>query len=697
MPEGELLLEVRCEEIPARMLPPAIEELRTRVLEELTARGLAPREIITGFTPRRLALAAVGLAEREPDRIEQIVGPPARAAFDETGEPTAAALGFARRCGVAPSALSRVHTERGEYLTAEVRHVGRSTATLLAEVLPGLLGSLSWDRTMTWADGLGPWVRPVHGVLARFAGNTVPFQLFGVASGSTSSGHPVLSPRAFTVEGWSDYRARLESHGIVVSFDARREALARRLGEAAMTLGGELVPDAVLLDKLTAICEIPGVVAGRFDERFLDLPHEVLITSLRDHQSAFTVQTGGRLLAGFLTVMDRPDDPAGRVRAGNEWVVDARLADARFFHDEDRKQRLGDRVERLGRLTFHAELGSFADKSERVGRLIAVLADVLGWSSEAAAAAEAGRLAKADLTTEMVKEFTSLQGTIGGVYAREEGLPDAVWQAIYDQYRPAGVDDPIPRGRVGQLLALADRLDTLVGIFGVGLIPTGSKDPFGLRRTAQGLVRIVLEAGLPLDLDLAAAQAVVGYGGRLKRTGEEVLGSLRPFLQERVRHWLGRAGLAYDEIEAALAVGGAQLPDIEARARALNAVRSEPGFHAVVLAAKRIANILRDQTEYDLEPGRLVEEAEKALHRASLELRDSVLAAEGKAQYEACLRSIAGFADVLERFFVEVLVMDENRDLRHNRLALLQSIQRTLSRTARLTEMVVDRSELRQG
>ncbi len=695
MPPGELLLEVRCEEIPARMLPPAIRELATRVFEELMACNLGPREVVTGFTPRRLALAVRGLSEREPDRVEQVLGPPAGVAFGAAGEPTAAALGFARRCGVEPTALVRLATERGEYLAAEVRRAGQPTVALLAELLPKVLRALSWDKTMTWGNGVGPWVRPVHGVVARFGEAVVAFELFGVASSSTTAGHRLLSPRPFAVSGWSDYTSKLLRRGIVVGFEARREALARRLGEAAVALGGELVPDPELLDKLTAICEIPGVLAGRFAEPYLELPREVLVTSLRDHQSAFTVQSGGGLLPAFLTVMDRPDDPAGRVQAGNEWVVEARLADARFFYDEDRKRRLAERVERLGQLTFHTELGSFADKTERVQRLVAVLGEALGWSSEAPAAVGAAGLAKCDLTTEMVKEFTSLQGAMGGVYAREEGAPEAIWQAIYDQYRPMGMDDPLPRGRVGLLLGLADRIDTLVGIFGLGLVPSGSKDPFGLRRAAQGLVRIVLEAELPLDLDLAAAQAVVLYGGRLRRSGEDVLASLRPFLHDRVRAQLGRAGLAYDEIEAALAVG-AQLADVEARARALHTVRSEPAFLAVVLAAKRIANILRDQTEHELDPQRLVEDAERDLYRASLELRDAVFTAEANGEYEACLRSIAGFADVLERFFVNVLVMDENRDLRHNRLALLQSIQRSLSRTARLTEMVVDRSELRK-
>ncbi len=697
MPAGELLLEVRCEEIPARMLAPAMQELKTRVLEELMARSLPPREMVTAFTPRRLTLAVRGLAEQEPERVERVTGPPVGVAFDAEGRPTAAGLGFARRCGVEPGALQRLQTARGEYVAAEVRRPGAPTAAVLAELLPRLLSSLSWDKTMRWGCGRGPWVRPPHGIVALFGDEVVAFELFGVASGASTCGHPILSPKPFAVTGWSDYRTKLARRDIVVGFEARREALTRRLAEAALELGGELVPDPELLDRLTAVCEIPGVVAGRFSEEFLGLPREVLVTTLRDHQSAFSVQAGGGLIAAFLTVMDRPHDDSGRVRAGNEGVVEARLADARFFHDEDRKTPLAARLPRLAQLTFHARLGSFADKSERVRKLAADLVSALEWRDLAGPLDEAARLAKCDLTTEMVKEFTSLQGTMGGVYAREEGLPELVWQALYDQYRPLGAEDAIPRGRVGQLLGLADRLDSLVGIFGLGLVPSGSRDPFGLRRQAQGLVRIVLEGRIPIDLDLAAARAVVLYGGLLERNGEQVLAALRPFLHDRVRTVLGRQGLAYDEIEAALAVGGAQLPDVQARARALHAVREEPSFLAVVLAAKRIANILKDQAEHELDPRRFVEEAERNLYEASLRLRQEVLEAEERREYESCLRSIAAFADVLERFFVEVLVMDENRERRHNRLALLQSIQRILSRTARLTEMVVDRAELRKG
>jgi glycyl-tRNA synthetase beta chain len=697
MPKGELLLEVRCEEIPARMLAPAITELEAGVRDALTAVGLAPSSTAASFTPRRLWLEFKGLPRREADRRTQEVGPPVSVSFDQAGEPTPAAIGFAKRCGVGPQALRRVALDKGEYVAVDLEVEGRATSDVLAEILPAKIAALNWPKTMRWGSGEGPWVRPVHGLVALFEGEVVPFTLFGIESGDTTCGHPVLSPRPFVVRSATDYRAKLKRRRIEVDFDARRNRIAAGLNELATALGGEVTQDSELLDKLTAICEIPGVVSGVFDEEFLKLPHEVLVTSLRDHQSAFGVRDGDALLAAFLTVMDRPSDPAGRVSAGNEWVVAARLADARFFLQEDRKRSLGEHAKDLDNLTFHVKLGSYGEKSERVRQLVQSLCDELGWAKQRQAAETATALLKADLTTEMVKEFTSLQGVVGGVYARADGAKEEVWQAIYDQYLPVAATDGIPRGRVGIVCGIADRIDTLVGIFGLGLKPTGSRDPFGLRRAAQGLVRIVLESGLPIDLDLVAAQAALLYGERLERHRDEVLSDLRPFLEDRVRHLLGLEGYAYDEIEAGLAVGFGNLPDLKARVRALHDMRNDRGFLAVVLAAKRIANILKDTKEQEFREDLLKEDAENALFAASRDLRAEVEAAEANRAYDLCLRSIAEFADVLERFFTEVLVMDENRELRQNRIALLQSIQRTLSRTARLTEMVVDRAVLRKG
>ncbi|HYO11755.1 MAG TPA: glycine--tRNA ligase subunit beta [Thermoanaerobaculia bacterium] len=700
MPRGEYLLEVRSEEIPARMLEAGTRELATRVFEELMARGLGPREVETGYTPRRLVLILAGLPEREPDREEQVMGPPVRAAYAADGSPTQALLGFAKRTGLEPDQLSKVQTEKGEYLAATKKIAGRPTGEVLAEIVPRILAGISWAKTMRWGSGEGPWVRPVHGVISLLDGQVVPFELLGVAAGDETVGHPILSPEPFRISGVEGYKSQLAGRSIEVSPAERRRILLDAMSARAGELGGRLTEDTELLHKLAAICEIPGVMEGRFDDSFLDLPAEVLTTSLRDHQSAFTVTAGnghgeGRLLPYFLTVMDRPDDPAGRARSGNEWVVAARLADARFFYGEDRKAGLARRAEQLARLTFQEKLGSYATKTERLVGLAEALCDQLGLPEEKPRAAEAARHLKVDLATEMVKEFTSLQGIMGGIYAREEGHPEEVWQAVYDQYMPASTDDRIPRGRTGMITGLADRLDSLVGIFGLGLIPTGSKDPFGLRRAAQGAVRISLEGGLPLDFDRAVADAARLYGDRLTRTAEQILEDLRPFLYDRIRYILGLAGYAYDEIEAALAMGVTNLPDLRARVDALHKVREEPAFLSVVLAAKRIANIVKDAAESPLDETALVEPAEKDLAAAFQSLRKEVEEAAAAHDYERCLRRIADLAPVLDRFFVEVLVMAEDEKVRKNRIALLQAIGRTVSRTARLTEVVVDKAEAR--
>jgi glycyl-tRNA synthetase beta chain len=693
---GEYLLEVRSEEIPARMLEPGVRELATRVFEELMSRNLAPAEVETGYAPRRLVLVLTGLPEREPDREEQVMGPPVRAAYTADGAPTPALIGFAKRCGVEPDQLARVKTDKGEYLAATKKTEGKPTADVLAEIVPRTLAGISWAKTMRWGSGEGPWVRPVHGVVSLFDGAVVPFTFFGIAAGDTTEGHPNLSPAPFQVTGAAAYRRELAQRAIEVRPAERRKTLADTMQKRAEALGGTLVDDPALLDKLAAICEIPGVMEGRFDDAFLALPAEVLATSLRDHQSALTVEApGGGLLSCFLTVMDRPDDPKGRARSGNEWVVAARLADARFFYGEDRKAGLAHRAEQLDRLAFHDRLGSYAAKSERLATLAAAICDDLGWTAEKEAAVAAARLLKVDLATEMVKEFTSLQGIVGGIYAREEGHPEAVWQAVYDQYLPASTEDRLPRGRAGLVTGLADRLDTIVGIFGLGLIPTGSKDPFGLRRAAQGIVRIALEGNLALDLEAIAAEAVKLFGDRVKRSAAQILDDLRPFLHDRLRYVLGLRGYAYDEIEAALAVGVTTLPDLAARVDALHRMREEPGFLTVVLAAKRIANIVKDAAENPLDVSLFAEPAEKDLHTAFAGLRHEVEEAAAARDYDRCLRRILDLAPVLDRFFVEVLVMAEDPKVRQNRIALLQAIGRTVSRTARLTEVVVDKAEAR--
>lgn len=692
---GEYLLEVRAEEIPARMLEPAIKELSTRLFEELVARSLAPREVETGSTPRRLLVVLKGLPAHEPDSEERIVGPPVKAAYNAQGEPTQALLGFAKRCGVAPDELERVATDKGEYLAAREKRVGRPTPEVLAELVPKLLRGLSWAKAMVWGPGHGPWARPLHGLLSLYDGQVVPFELFGVEAGAESRGHPILSPQPFGVADAADYRAKLAARGIVPSPEERRRLLLDQMRAAAARRGGVLVEDGALLHKLAAICEIPGLIDGSFEESFLALPREVLITSLRDHQSAFTVEKDGALMPAFLTVMDRADDPIGRVRSGNEWVVAARLADARFFYGEDGKRSLVERAPALEHLAFHAQLGSYAAKTKRIEALAAWLCEALGEVTSGEAARQAASLLKVDLTTEMVKEFTSLQGVMGGLYARAQGHAEPVWQAIYDQYLPASMEDGIPRGIVGQAVALADRLDTLVGMFGLGLIPSGSRDPFGLRRAAQGVVRICLEGGLSLSLSAAIAAAARLHGAQLKKSPEEIGSTLSSFLDDRIRFVLGARGFTYDEIEAALAVGKDSLPDLARRVEALHQVREGKDFLSLVLSAKRIANILKDATPESLDSTALVEPGEKELHRALEGLEVEVEKAAAAGNYTLALERTAELAPVLDRFFVEVMVMAEDLGLRRNRLALLQATAKVANRAARLTEVVVDRAEHR--
>lgn len=686
---GEYLLEVRAEEIPARMLAPATTQLASRLFEELMGKGVAPEEIETGFSPRRLAVVLRGLPAAERDHVETIQGPPARAAWDADGKPTKALEGFAARLGVTVDTIERVATERGEYATLRREVQGRPTRDVLVEIVPRILLEISWAKTMKWLDATGPWVRPVHGIVSLLDGEVVPFELFGVAAGRTTSGHPILSPAPFDVTGAADWRAALATRQLEIRFDRRRSTIHAAMEAAATAAGGHLAHDPELLDKLASIVEIPGVVAGTLEERFLELPAEVLATSLRDHQSAFTVECDGALLPIFLTVMDRPDDPEGHVGRGNSWVVAARLEDARFFYGEDRKTSLASKAHRLEKLTFHEKLGSYAAKSERLVALAGWLCDTLGWGDERDSAVAAAGLLKVDLTTEMVKEFTSLQGVMGGIYTREDGAVPAVWQAIGDQYLPTAVDDPLPRGRAGLIVGLADRFDTLTGIFGLGLVPSGSKDPFGLRRAAQGALRILLEASLPLDPLAIVSQALAGYE-KLPKSHTEVLGWADAFFRDRLRYLLGRDGFAWDEIEAGLATGASDLGDLRARVGAVHALRGEAELLALVQLGKRVTNILAATTPGTVDPATFTVDAERALHTACDAVGAEVEAALAERDYQRVLTAVLALTAPLDRFFVDVMVMAEDLAVRANRLAQLGVVRALVGRVADLGQLQVE-------
>lgn len=687
----ELLFELRCQEMPQGKLRPTLQQLAGRLFEELMGRGLAPQEILTGVTPRRLTLCCRGLPAAEPDRQEQHLGPPLSEAFD--GEKATEALhGFVERLGVEPKDLQEIKTERGTYLGVVRRIAGRPVAEVLESLLPRLLGEMRWETRGRWHRDRR-WFRPLTGLMVMLDGELLACSYDGVEAGHETVGHPRLSPQPFVTRNFGDYREGLGRRGIEVSWKARRAKLQEGLTARAQELGGEIVTHDELLDILADRCEVPGVVHGSFDPAFLDLPEEVLLATLIDQQRAFPVRSRQDLLPFFITAMDRPEDTDGRVQRGHERALAGRLLDARFYYDADRQITLAERSDRLEQMAFHPGLGSLADKAQRVEALVSLIARELGWDDEAEAARQAATLAKSDLGTDMVREYPSLRGTMGGIYAREQGYVAAVWQAIAEHYRPASPRHPIPESRAACLLAVADRLDTVVGFCGLGQLPKGKHDPLALRRLVQGMLRILTECRMELDLDLVAARAVLLYGERLASDAQTTLTALQSFLDDRSRHFLGQMGMAFDEIEATMAVGSKSLPHVVDRLRALQKVRGEAEFRSLVLAAKRISNMVQGAAEYELQESLLVEEAEIELSTSLTEVRRRVTEAVAEKRYEEAFVAMEDLVAPLDRFFAEVLVMDENVERRHNRLALLQRCRRVFWRVARLRDMVVEKGE----
>ncbi len=679
---AEYLLEVRFQEMPSRYLSKLLKQLTTRLFEDLMGRGLGPIEVTTGMTPRRLMVCFRDLPEVSAKREAREVGPSVADAYDAQGAATEALMGFADRVGAELSDLQEIKTERGVYVGYVHQVEGRPLSKVLAELVPGILAELPWWPAIRESGG-------PTGVMSVLDGGVVPFEFQNAVAGSTSVGHPILSPDSFEVTSLEDYLGKLRQLGIEVIVEDRRRVLEAALGTIAKEFGGSLEGDAGLLDRLTAACEIPGVVHGDIDLDHLRLPEEIVLAALGRRLDCFALRGPEGLLPVFLTVMDRADDPMGYVRAGHQRAVHGCLVDARFSYDVDHRQTLAERLRQLVDHDVHPGLGSYAAKAERTRALVELACDELGWHEVLEPAREAAGLLKADLATAVVRTFPSLRGTIGGIYAREEGYVEAVWQSIYEHYTVR----PIPSERVGQVVAIADRLDSLVGFLSVDQVPSGSRDPFGLRRLTQGLLRIVADADIELDLDLMAARAVLLFGDSLDRGAELLVGELQSFLADRTRHLLGRRGFAYDEIEAAEAVGARNLPDLVARLKALQTVREEPEFRSLVLSAKRISNIVQDAPEFELRAQELAPGAELELHEALNRVREAVDRAAKERRYEDCLRSMVELVPNLDRFFSDVLVMDENDKIRENRIALLQACRRVIWRIARLKEMTVDKSE----
>lgn len=692
----KFLLELLCEEIPANALAAAAQELATGLTEHLHREGFSEvRCEFFGYTSRRMAVVLGGLPARQPDRSEEVLGPPVRAAFAADGSPTAAALGFARGQGVEVEALRVVEGPRGEVVAITRLIRGEPTPAILARAVEAVVPSLHFPKTMRWGAGEFTFVRPLHRVVALLGAeqlnDVVPLILFGVRAGSATLGHRVAHPGPVELRGIAgvgDYLQRLRQAGVVVDPGERRQVLGATAADLASRVGCAVRRDEALVAEHVDLLEYPGLVRGAIPVSALVLPEEVLVTTLRHHQKCLVLESEGHVAPHFLAVMDRPDDPRGLVREGNEWVVGARLADAAFFFAQDRRKPLADHARGLARVQFHQKLGSYAEKAGAVAALARWLAAAGGVAAQPEEVEAAAALARADLVTGMVGEFPELQGVMGGIYARLDGHPEAVWRAIYDHYRPAGLEGELPAGVLGALVGVADRLDTLAGMFAVGEIPSGSKDPFALRRAALAVIRLGAEVPLAVDLRAAIEPAVAGRAAQAAGREGEVIRQLADFLRERERfYFTSKLGVAAEVADGVLEARWGVVPEDVARARALEAVRQEPVFAQLALTFKRVRNILAKGERGEGEAGALVEPAELALQQALEGVAAEVDGAVGAGDYAAGLRALAALAAPLDRFFVDVMVMCEDPVLRQARLALLARLEGVFLRLADLSRL----------
>ncbi len=703
----DLLFEIGVEELPSTYIEPALEQLERAVRSGLQEARLGFDDVVTYGTPRRLAVFVADVVERQRDHEEEVMGPAARAAFDPSGQPTKALIGFCAGKGVDVSAVRRVETPKGVYVAVTVKHVGRAAA----EVLPALLASaamrVQFPKTQRWDAGDYRFGRPVRWLLALLGDQVLPVQAFGVSAGRSTYGHRFLHPAAVEVSAPRRYLETMKSVYVLADHRVRRLAVLEQIEKAAAAKNGRVVADDELVDINNFLVEWPTAFFGAFDGHYLDLPREVIVTALREHQRFHAIeQADGTLLPGFVAVRNGDERGLDVVRRGNEGVLVARLEDAKFYWETDLRHAPADQVEKLASVVWMEGLGSLREKAARLEWLAGWLADRLSPGS-AGAARRAALLCKTDLLGEMIgsgKEYASLEGVMGGHYARRAGETDAVAAAIAEHYRPRGAGDALPATEAGAMLALADKLDHVAGAFVAGKIPSGSEDPYGVRRAANGAVRILVEQARPLDLRAAAMEMTRPfYAADPNLPQAEIMKKLGEFLRGRVDTALEERGVAYDTREAALEArirlgdvtrpGWCDAADAYARAQALGAFRGDPRFAPLVILFKRVANILKAATETlppALDRAALTDPAEKTL-LAALDAATAATAPlwERKA-YAEILPALLGMEEAIHAFFDRVMVNVDDLAVRVNRLRLLADVRELFVRGWDLSKVVVE-------
>lgn len=689
MAEGtSLLVEIGTEELPPKALQSLSNAFGEALQRGFAQAGLSVADKHLYATPRRLAVRLTGLADKQQDRVIERKGPALTAAFDEDGNPTKAALGFARSCGIEVDALERLETDKGAWLVFRVTQPGQSLAQLAPVLITAALEKLPVPRQMRWGAHDTEFARPVHWVVLMIDTQVIDATILGIKSCGETRGHRFHHPGTLPISSPQDYAAVLAQQGrVLAEFERRRELIKAQVQHCADDLGGEALIDEELLDEVTALVEWPQAIAGSFEERFLAVPSEVLITTMQDNQKYFAVVDGdGKLLPRFIAVSNIESADPARVREGNERVIRPRFSDAEFFWEQDKKTPLADHREALKGVIYQDRLGSLFDKTERLISLAEWIAPQLG--ADVARARRAAALSKCDLLSAMVYEFPDLQGIMGCYYARHDGEPEAVALALDEQYMPRQAGDALPQSDIGEALALADRLDTLVGIFAAGHKPSGVKDPFGLRRTALGVLRILIERELDLDLEqglqLAARQFPKALGA------DDVVAQVFDYAMDRLRAYYVDQKIPVDVIEAVMARRPTRPLDFDHRVRALERFRQLPEAQSLAAANKRIRNILKQAKgaiSTAVDETLMQEPAERELFVALKALAEDVDAAFNDGEYQPALTRLTGLREPVDQFFDDVMVMVEDDALRNNRIALLNQLSEQFLRAADLSKL----------
>ena len=671
----ELLLEIGTEEIPAGFIPQALADMESLARKELEARRIDFEGLETFGTPRRLVLLIKSVAEQQKNMEMRKVGPSKQAAFDAKGKPTQAALGFAKGQGVSVDSLKMVQTEKGEYVCAVKEEAGKPTPELLASLLPKLILSIPFQKSMRWADISIRFARPIHWILALFGGTVIPFEVGNVQTGDVTYGHRFMHPDPLRVDSFKTYLQKTRESSVMVDPAERRRKIEEEMLREATAFSGKVLKDEELLNEVTFLVEYPVVLRGSFEQKFLALPQDVLVHSMKEHQRYFPmVNAEGRLLPSFLCVSNIAPRDQSVVVKGNEKVLRARLSDAAYFFQEDLKVSLEKRVQELKKVVFQAKLGTSFEKMERFRHLALWIIERIDPGMRAPVDRTAF-LCKADLVTGMVGEFPKLQGVVGREYARLMGEKPEVAESIHEHYWPAFAGDRLPTRPIGDVVSMADRLDTIVGCFGVGLVPTGTADPFGLRRHALAILRIILEKKYPLSLTELIDESEKLLKDKMVRPMSDVKQEVLDFFRTRYQYLLLDKGYSFDVIDAVFSAGFDQLLDVQGRVEALAEAKGWKDFESIVIASKRAINILKGASPAKkIDPALFHEAAEQSLHQAFVTTRERVEAQLKKRDYRAALIEMTRLKAPVDGFFDGVMVMVEDQTIRENRLALLDQI-----------------------